>query len=42
MDGRNEWEVRGGMPWKHGFYHSIKIYTTTAGLQLTASLCALD
>lgn len=42
MDGRNEWEARGGMPWKHGFYRSIKIYTTTAGLQLTPSLCALD
>lgn len=41
MDGGREWEARGGMPWKHGFYHSIKIYTTTAGLQLRASfVCA--
>lgn len=41
-DGRNKWEAGGVMPWKHSFYHSIKIYTTTAGLQLTPSLCALD
>lgn len=37
MDGRNEWEARGGMPWKHGFYHAIKIYTTTAVPQLAVS-----
>lgn len=42
LDGRNEREARGGAPWKCGVYHSIKIYATAAGLQLTASLWALD